>query len=76
VTVTIIPPKLKNRKTRCALYIIDKEVNERKLRLNLKVYCGLLKGERSEYQAVKLSELGVLLYALYIRKLCGKKRKR
>ncbi len=52
------------------LYIIDKEVNERKLRLNLKVYCGLLKGEGSEYQAVKLSELGVSEFTPFISENC------
>lgn len=57
-------------KQNAILNILEKAENERKTRLKLTVLCGLLKGDGSENQAVKLSELGVCEFVPFISENC------
>jgi 16S rRNA (uracil1498-N3)-methyltransferase len=57
-------------KRSATLVVLDKEKNNRFTRLALKVFCGLLKGDGSEFQAEKLSELGAVEFTPFISENC------
>ena len=57
-------------KQNATVLILDKQENLRKTKINLTVFCGLLKGDTSENQAVKLSELGIYEFVPFISENC------
>lgn len=57
-------------KKNAMLSVTEKNENLRKTRIKLTVLCGLLKGDNSENQAVKLSELGSYEFVPFISENC------